>query len=336
MAYVRKHREGWRCEVDRKGFPYQSKVFTTKAAAQAWGARIEAAIIDGTASKWPAKTLAEAMDRYLKEVSATKRGARAEAVRTAAFLRDFPELATKVLHEVTPADLAAWRDARLAQVAGATVLREVNHYRNIWTIAMKEWGWCGESPWKRIRIPANPPPRDRIAGWREIRVIVRRCGYRTGWPPRTGLEAVAWAFMVSLRTGMRAGEIMQLKVGDVSDSVATIQQHKTRHRTGKPRRVPLTRRGSALLAQLAADARARGVEELWQIGTKSLDTLWRKMRDSQGVQDLHFHDARATFATHMARRVDVLTLAKILGHQDLKHTQVYYRESEESISSRLR
>jgi integrase len=117
--------------------------------------------------------------------------------------------------------------------------------------------------------------------------------------------------------------------------VALIRQHKTLHITRKPRRVPLTHRGIALLDQLRIDAQARGAASLWLIGAKSLDTLFRRVRDAVGIEGLHFHDSRATFATHMARRVDTLTLAKILGHGDIRNTAVYYRETEEAISRRL-
>lgn len=36
------------------------------------------------------------------------------------------------------------------------------------------------------------------------------------------------------------------------------------------------------------------------------------------IEDLHFHDARAEALTLLARRVDVLTLAKISGHKDIR------------------
>ena len=45
---------------------------------------------------------------------------------------------------------------------------------------------------------------------------------------------------------------------------------------------------------------------------------------------------RATALTLLARRVDVMTLARISGHKDLKTLlRVYYRETAEQISERL-
>lgn len=335
MAYIRRHRDGWRAEVTRKGHPRQSKVFATKTAASAWAARVEASIIDGTASRWPAKTLADAMDRYSREVSSGKRGARTEVLRFAAVRRDYPVLCSKLLHAIDAADLARWRDDRLQRVARSTVQRDINLLRNVWTIAAREWGWCGESPWRLLRMPGENPPRERVASWRELRRILRRCGYVTGVVPCTGLESVAWAVLVAMRTGMRAGEIMGMQVGDLSGGVVTLEQHKTLHITRRARRVPLTHRGRWLLEQLQASARARGDQSLWLITGKSLDTLFRKARDQCLVHGLHFHDLRATFATCMARRVDALTLAKILGHADVRQTMTYYRESEDDISRRI-
>lgn len=333
MAHIRKHRDGWRAEVARKGHPRQSRVFATKTAASAWAARLETAIIDGTASKWPAKTLSDAMTRYAREVSSTKRGAREESLRFDAIRRNFPALAGKLFHQIDPADLAAWRDARLQIVAGATVQRDINLLRNIWTVAIREWGWCDESPWRKLRMPGDGAPRERIASWREIKRIMRRCGYVTGSPPQTGLECVAWAFLVGLRTGMRAGEIMGLQAGDIRDGVATVEQHKTRHLTQRARRIPLDHRGRQILEHLKRGADESG--RIWRIGSKSLDTLFRKVRHQCGIVDLHFHDSRATFATHMARRVDVLTLARILGHKDINQTMIYYREGESAIAARI-
>ena len=174
-----------------------------------------------------------------------------------------------------------------------------------------------------------------IAGWREIRRILRRCDYVTHHPPVSGLQNVAWAFLVALRTGMRAGEILGLTVGSVAGSVATVK-HKTQHLTGKPRTVPLTPQGSRLIGELVAYAQARGRAELFAISSESLDAQWRKVTSALLIEDLHFHDSRATGLTHLSRKVDVLTLARISGHRDLKILlRSYYRETPQDIAQRL-
>ena len=166
-------------------------------------------------------------------------------------------------------------------------------------------------------------------GWREIRRIVRWLGYRTGRPPSTTMEAVAWALLLSLRTGMRAGEVLQLSAEtvDLERRVAVLKTHKTVERDGA-RRVPLTRHAVRLLTVLGGKA--------LQVSSASLDALFRKARDSLLIKDLHFHDARAEALTILARRVDVMTLARISGHRDIRILQrTYYRETAEQIAARL-
>lgn len=330
MAYISKRGTKWRAQIEREGAPRMSRSFDTKAAAQAWAIQQEADIQAGRLGKYPAKTLADAIDKYRREVSSKKRGARPEGLRLDRFERDHPELCAKVLHTITAADLASWRDARLKQVQPASVLREVNLLRNIWTVAAREWLWCGEpSPWRSLKMPADSQPRTRRLSWREIRALCRWLGYRTGRPPGSSMECVAWALLLSLRTGMRAGEVLQLGDGvvDLQRRTATLKTHKTVERDGA-RAVPLTRHALRLLKVLKGQRLA--------ITSGTLDTLFRRARDALLIRDLHFHDARAEALTSLARRVDVMTLARISGHRDLALLlRTYYRETADQIAARL-
>lgn len=136
---------------------------------------------------------------------------------------------------------------------------------------------------------------------------------------------------LTLRSAMRAGEILSLRKGNLSLSrrVASVQ-HKTQHLTGKPRDVPLTRHAVRLLRPVADR------EQCFTISSAVLDALFRKARDRLMIRDLHFHDTRAEALTRLSRKVDVMTLAKISGHKDLRILQsVYYRETAEQIAARL-
>ncbi len=72
------------------------------------------------------------------------------------------------------------------------------------------------------------------------------------------------------------------------------------------------------------------------INARDLDVTFRDARDACLVGDLTFHDGRASALTWLARRVDVMTLARISQHSDLRMLQrVYYRESAAEIAARL-
>lgn len=319
MAHLRKWRNGWRAEVYRHGIR-RSAVWRTRSAAKAWADKVEAEIEAGLVKD--GKTFIDAVDRYVREVAAKKRGAKQEALRlhrTAEFFGN------RQLAEISASDIAEWRDTRLSQVSASSVLRESRTLRHLFKVACREWEWIDKNPFDGVSMPKHDPPRHQRWGWKEILRVLRFLGYRHGKTPQTKQQEVALAFMISLRTGMRAGEVLQVSPTTFSavKRVVTLRDTKTE----KQAQVPLSRRGAALCSLVRQ----------WTIDSASLDALFRKARDKCLLGDLRFHDARATALTHLARKVDVMTLSRISRHKDLKillHT--YYRESAEEIAKRLR
>ena len=328
MAHIRKlGKDRWRAEVERAGVR-RSAIRETKRAAEDWAAREEAALLDTKRGVYPAQTLRAAMDKYAREISPTKRRERNESNRLAAFCREFPEIADKVISNVTTPDFARWRDARLAKVTPASVERDLRLISHVFTIARDEWKWCGESPLKGLTRPGDNPPRDRRVTSNEVRRICRWLGYRTG-AVETKQQQVALALLIALRTGMRAGEVLSLSARnvDLQRRVATVQ-HKTQRLTGRPREVPLSKHAIRLLRQLDPAG--------FTLTSASLDALFRKCTRALLIEDLHFHDSRGEALTRLSRKVDVMTLARISGHKDLRVLMDhYYRESSADIARRL-
>ncbi|WDD93857.1 tyrosine-type recombinase/integrase [Burkholderia sp. FERM BP-3421] len=342
MASIVPYKSGWRAFVRING-KRKTKTFDLKRDASAWAAAEEAAAAD-LQGKPEAElhTLRDMLERYSKEVSTTKKGARSEQLRITAFLRNFPTLGDKTLASIRTADLADWRDQRLGgfnapdgkrvgAVSAAAVLRDLSWMSNAFTVARDEWGWLEHKPFDGLRPPPAPPPRTRRVFPKEVKKICRRLYHVTGKAPETKQQEVALAFLVGLRSGMRAGEILSLGKGnlDLTRRVATVE-HKTQHLTGLPRSVPLTRQAVRLLRPVA------GRERCFSVSSGVLDTLFRKARDQCLIEDLHFHDSRAEALTRLSRKVDVMTLAKISGHKDLSILQnTYYRETAEDIAARI-
>jgi integrase len=326
--YIRKVKGGHRVEVERLGVR-DSSTFPTKAEARNWGAQLEAEILATKRGAYPRKTLADAIERYVREVSPTKRGARAEGLRFDALRREFPELVGKVLSDIKTPDWVDWRDKRLKVVSHGAVRRDVNLFRNLFTVARKEWKWCGESPFTGFKVPSDNPPRHRRVAMKEVKRICRWLGYVTG-RVKGKQQQVALAFLVALRTGMRAGELLTLgdKTVDLTKRVARVR-HKTQHLTGRLREIPMTKHAARLLRPYLPG-------QVFTVSSKSLDAMFRKATRALLIEDLHFHDSRAEALTRLARKVDVMTLARISGHKDLKLLLgTYYRESAEDIAARL-
>lgn len=340
MAYFRKLASGrWQAQVERAGQRVSQGGFDTKAQAQAWAAAQESDLLAGKRGQYPRKTLGQAIDRYEAEISSRKATKAFEEKRFEALRRDHAPLLAKLLVDVTSDDLGRWRDARLKLVKESTVRRELNTLRNVWTVASTEWRWCPtETPWKFVRKPEDSQPRTRRISWRESRLIMRRLGYRSAHPPETKQQELAYAWLIALRTAMRAGEILGLQVADVdlAKRVVRLGKHKTMRYTQRPRYVPVTRRAAAVLAMLVDQAKKERREALFTLGNSSRDALFREITRQLMIADLRFHDSRAEALTLLARRVDVMTLARISGHQDINLlNSTYYRETPEEIAARL-
>lgn len=311
MAYIGKYRDGWRAQIQRDGVR-ASKTFKTKRLAQAW-------VIEQEAKETLAHrmSLRDAADRYVKEVSVHKRGAtETERRRLDAMVEFFGNVP---LDSITPDDIGRWRTERMKVVTGSTVLRDSGLYRNLFRVAMDEWGVVKSNPYKGVRLPKAEPARAQLWRWQQIKRVLR-AGQRVGGKT---LE-VTQAFHIALRTAMRLKEaVMAPTCFDAQRRVVDLTSSKT---AAKGETVPLTRQGYRLMQTMPAK---------FEVSEARASMLFCHLLNNLLISDLQFRDARATALTLMARRMDVLTLARISRHKDLKMLLVYYREAPEDISRRL-
>lgn len=319
MAYLRKLPSGnWSAQIDRAGVRL-SQSFPTKAHAKEWATKTEAEILAKRRGQTVRRTLKQALERYKQDVSPKKRGGPWEERRIEFMLgKDGLPFAEKWLEELTPDDFGKWRDLRLKGVKGSTVNRDFNLLSAVLSIARDEWGWLTASPLSKLKRPKDPPARDRLISWLEVRKMLKALGWK-GKVENLSHE-VAHAFLVSLHTGMRASEVLKARrVGSVA--------HLEMTKNGDPRSIPLSGRAVKLM----------GLCPKYTVTSASLDALFRKARKKAGLDGFTFHDARATALTRLASKHDVLTLAKISGHKDLNVLREhYYRAKAEDIAKTMR
>ena len=313
MATFRKRGDRWQASVARKGVR-MSKSFPTKAAAKDWAARQEYLILNGGINR--PGTMRELFDKYAREVSPKKRGARWEQLRLELLSRD--KLADVELRALCPADLAEWRDRRLGEVKPATVRREMALLSSVCTIARREWGLLASNPLADVRSPSEPPSRDRRVSDEEIALLVATA---------KGLNTVegraVHAFRFAVETAMRAGEICGLNRSRITGSVAFLPMTKN----GRPRHVPLSPAALALLEPLD--------DRLFNLTPHQMDTGFRRVRQKAGIEGLTFHDSRHEAVTRLARRLEPFDLARAVGHTNMTQTLAYYNATAQELAARL-
>lgn len=328
-----------------------SETFPTKAQAVAWATATESEILSGSRGNIPDKPFSALVEKYIAEVSAGKRGARPETLRLRGMLglgddrKGNPKkpdpLASIRLPDLGPEHISGWRDRRLKQVTAASVLREWATLSAACNHAIKEWRWLKVNPMADVKKPKTPAPRTQQFSADVIDRLLLACGYDYQAAPITQMSRVGAAMLFALETAMRAGEICRLAWDKVDLSHRLVHLNELDPETGQymtknasARSVPLTTEAMRIIEQL------RLVKEddqpVFRLEADLLDALFRKAKKRALVENLHFHDTRRTALTKMAKKVDVLMLAKISGHKDLRILQsVYYAPDMGEVGAQL-
>jgi integrase len=314
VAYIRKYRDGWRAEVQKNGVR-ASFVAPTKREAQAWALKKEAEAEGIKASK--GLTLDQAAVKYVATFSREKAPGAAEweerrFAELAAFLGGDTRLST-----IDSARIGEWRDYRLETVSGSTVIRDANLFRSLFQVAVDEWKVIPANPFKGVKMPEHNPARHQVWPWRMIKRVLRAQN-------RNEREVqVIRAFHIALHTGMRLNEILSAKL---VGKVAVLERDKSSGKASPPVKVPLARKGAELFAKY----------QPFTIGADSASATFSDMTDELLIDGLTFHDSRASALTWLSRRVDVMTLARISRHKNMKILmETYYRETAENIAARI-
>lgn len=299
----------------------KSKTFRTKSEANAWAVFTEQEILDGKLGKFPDKTFWDLLEAYIE-----RRTTRWDINRLKLIQRD--EISLVKLAKLDSSHVSAWRDRRLKSISSESVRREWALLSGACRVAIKDLKWMNSNPFTEAELPKKGAPRTRLYACDEIDAILTALGWYDGVPPETVSIRIGYALLFALEVGMRCGEICDLRWDDISPTVARIKKGKT---LAASRVVPMTKYAIQIIKILED----YGTQAVFDLTPGQVDALFRKARDRCGIENLTFHDSRATAITRLSKKLDILDLARMIGHSDLKQLMVYYRESAEDIAKRL-
>ena len=242
----------WRAQIRRKGYPVQRKTFNSRAEAEAWAAVVESEMARGVfVSRKEAEntTLAEALDRYERDVASRQKG----AVQYASLTRIWKKtpLALRLISTILGSDLAKYRDERLKSVSPKTVSHELGILSRLFHTAIKDWGMGSlVNPVSQIRKPKLPKGRDRRLLPGELDRIV------------SASESPVLSNIVrfALETGMRRSELAGMTWDRVDIKKRTVTLPETKN--GEKRIVPLSMEAIRILSTLPRriDGKVWGME----------------------------------------------------------------------------
>lgn len=141
---------------------------------------------------------------------------------------------------------------------------------------------------------------------------------------------VGAAFIFAIETAMRAGEICAMRRGDIDLTARVV--HLPTSKNGTARDVPLSSKAVEILRNVMS---ATSEDRVFAMSDATRDALFRKIKKEAAVEGLNFHDSRHEAITRLAKRLDVLDLARVVGHKQLNQLLTYYNPTAAELVSRL-
>jgi integrase len=325
MASVRKKGDHqWHVQVRRKGYPPQTRTFTTRADAERWAKIVESEIERGvfvSRTESEATLLRDVIKRYETEILPTKRGQAADRSRLKTLEA---ALGAYRLAALTSTHVARFRDARLSVVGSQSVIHEISLLSRVLKAATLDWGIAlpGGLPTAQVRKPAKPRGRDRRITMPELDRILAA----------TESPELRVVIAVAVETAMRRGELAALrwKHVDLSKQIA----HLPKTKTDVARDVPLSSVAAAALKTLPRriDGRVFGLQ------AESMSQAFERACEPHraNVADLHFHDLRHEATSRLFEKgLNVMEVAAITGHKTLDMLKRYTHLRAEDLAKRL-
>ena len=314
------------------GQPIMVKTFGRKGDALRWAAETESRLRSNMRDREDAGRMefAKLLDRYLTTVTAKKavNTQTREKYASRILLRYF---GGSVLGDITPAAMAAYRDARLAMVSACTLQKELALLSHMFNVARREWGLAVRNVVQEIAKPKITGGRLRFLDEEEATALLEACG-------KSRNKSLQAFVLLLLHTGMRPSEAAGLRWDqvDLEKKSVEVQNTKTVYaRTGiKGRRIPLTDTTTAALKEIEQEGSQKGKWVFLPAGEIGAGTISRPALyfrtafegacRKAGLRDFHLHDCRHTAASWLVMSgVDIRTVAEILGHSTLAMTMRY-------------
>lgn len=133
------------------------------------------------------------------------------------------------------------------------------------------------------------------------------------------IKKVGLYFLFSCYTGLRYSDVVKLKWNEINDSYIKLTQQKT----GNEVLIPLNNRAKNILS-----LQNKNRELVFDCYTNQVTNKYLKIiaKNSGVDKPITFHTGRHTFATvSIELGMPIEVISKILGHSDIKITQVYAR-----------
>lgn len=217
----------------------------------------------------------------------------------------------KYLHEIDIESIEEYKASRAKVVKPATVNKELACLKCMLNRAV-DWGKLDANPASRVKLMKENNKRLRYLEKEEIKRLLGHCS-----SPK-----IRSIVVLALNTGMRKGEIENLKWRDIDFQNGCICI--TEQKNGEKDYLPLNEPARQALIAVPKHPSSPYVFCKKDGSTYNVRKSFATALKKAGILDFHFHDLRHTFASHLAMSgVDLNTVRELMRHKDF-HTTLRY------------
>ncbi|MBA7494236.1 Tyrosine recombinase XerC [subsurface metagenome] len=265
-------------------------------------------------------TFTELADRYINDYAKlNKRSWKQDMYRIEAHLKPF--IGDINLNEIIPLHIEKYRAERLKiGVKKSTINRELAILKKMFNLAI-DWKFTDHNPANTVKFFSE---RDNF----KERILTKEEEYHLLEASPDHLKSI---IKVALNTGIRRGEILNLKWSQIDLGRELIRVEKTK--SGKSRVININSELFETLKKIRGENRKGDfVFTNPQTGCPftTVKSSFKRASAQAKINDLRFHDFRHTFATRLAENgVHPFTMKELLGHSTFKMTERYTHPSQE-------
>ncbi|MFH1415080.1 MAG: site-specific integrase [Elusimicrobiota bacterium] len=251
------------------------------------------------------------VDKYIEVYSKVNNRSYKDDISRSKKLKEY--FGNVLLDTITLLEIEEYKNKRIEAVKGSTVNRELALLKSLYNKAI-DWKYLNSNPVKGIRF-FKETGRIRYLSEDEIKRLLECID-----------ELIKPVVITGLNTGMRKGEIFNLKWDDID-----LQQnilHVKKSKTGDVRSIPINNTLRKCLIELKnGNGHSNNGHVFLNLNNapyKDIRKLFFKALERANIKNFKFHDIRHTAASHMTMNgVDLKTLKDLLGHKRIETTIKY-------------
>lgn len=229
-------------------------------------------------------------------------------------------------------------DSEKTGLAPRTICYALAVVRQVFNYARRHGYFDGESPTTKIRKPSEDNRRLRFLTREEAEALLARIAETS--------QDVHHMALLSLHTGMRAGEIFSLCWQDVDLERGILTLRNTKNGRSRPAfltdqakgmikaRKPTAPSPTDLVFPPTGNRQKGKIQRISDTFPKAVDTLGLNKGISDPRHKITFHTLRHTYASWQVERgVDLYTVKELLGHKTLAMTSRYAHLSPSTLQA---